>query len=320
MELPAPLRRAIEDALAETPLDALRRAGETLSQRYRAETRDGRLHIGDDLRARAYVAARMPATYAAIREAMAQTAGARPDLAPRSLLDVGAGPGTVLWAAADAFDGLCAATLLEASDPIRRMAERLAGGAFAFAPAFVAGDARKALAAAAPADLVTLSYVLDEVSPEEGRRLVAELWGRTQGVLIIVEPGTPAGWRRILAARAQLLAGGAHLVAPCPHHEACPVAAPDWCHFARRLPRSRLHRLVKGGEAPFEDEKFAYLAVARTPAPGPRARILSMPRGGGGRISLKLCRDDGALEERVVSRRDGEAFKAARRAMWGGAF
>ena len=39
----------------------------------------------------------------------------------------------------------------------------------------------------------------------------------------------------------------------------------DWCHFTCRVARSRLHKLLKGGEAPYEDEKFAFLAVARQP-------------------------------------------------------
>lgn len=319
MDLPASLKRAVEDTLAGTPLDALRMAGTTLSERYRAETRDGRLHLSTELAAKAYVAARMPATYAAVRQAIAQASQARPGFAPRSLLDVGCGPGTVLWAADDAWDTLESAELLEASAPIRAVAERLAEGAFSFRPRFVGGDARKALGEAGPADLVTLSYVLDEVSPQDGAALVEALWNKARDTLLIVEPGTPAGWRRILLARDLLLARRAHVIAPCPHAQTCPVVSPDWCHFARRLSRSRLHRQIKGGEAPFEDEKFTYLAVSRERAETPAARILSMPRNAGGRIALKLCRADGSLEDAMVTKRDAPAYRTARRASWGDA-
>ena len=89
-------------------------------------------------------------------------------------------------------------------------------------------------------------------APAPHRRLVQQLWERTAdgGVLLLVEPGTPAGAGHIQRARAQLLqaaaaaaaaAGGggpsqAHVVAPCPHDGACPMEGrPSWCHFVQRF-------------------------------------------------------------------------------------
>ncbi len=191
MDLPTPLRAAIEAEIAGTPIADLRRAGEVLSGRYRAETRDGRMHLSDDLFAKAYAAARLPATYAALRASLASLAEGRPDFAPATLLDVGAGPGTALWAAADAFPTLGGATLLEASAPIRRLGQRLGAGAFAFAPDWRAGDLAADLAAMPGADLVTLSYVLDEIAPAAIAPLADMLWSKTGGVLLVVEPGPP---------------------------------------------------------------------------------------------------------------------------------
>ena len=99
-----------------------------------------------------------------------------------------------------------------------------------------------------------------------------------------------SGWERILRARSRLIGLGAHIAAPCPHRLACPIAAPDWCHFARRVARSRLHRLVKHGDVPWEDEKYIYLAASREPVEHPRARIIAPPRSSKGRIELKLCK------------------------------
>jgi len=66
MELPRALREAVDEALAGASTSELTRAAEILSHRYRSETRDGRLHLADDIAARAYLATRLPATYAAI--------------------------------------------------------------------------------------------------------------------------------------------------------------------------------------------------------------------------------------------------------------
>lgn len=320
MELPQALRGAVEQALEGIRLADLARAAEQLSRRYRAELRDGRFHLGDDLAARAYLATRLPATYAAIRVALDAAAATRPDFAPRTMLDVGAGPGSALWAAADLWPGLEDALMIEGSAAIRAWGERLSGHAAVPQIAWREADITAGLPQMPPRDLVVLAYVLDELAPAARDTLVDRLWAATGEVLVIVEPGTPAGWARLLQARERLIAAGAHLLAPCPHAAACPLAQPDWCHFSRRVARSRLHRQAKGAAVPWEDEKFTYLAAARRPGTMPGGRVLAPPRLAGGQVSLKLCRQDGTAGERLLSRRDGEPYKAARRLAWGDAF
>ncbi len=118
--------------------------------------------------------------------------------------------------------------------------------------------------------------------------------------------------------RDRLIAAGAQVVAPCPHAAACPIVAPDWCHFAQRLPRSRLHLRAKEAEVPYEDEKFAYVALARDAPAGPSyQRVLAPPRAGSGKVRLKLCRPDGTIADALVTKRDGDRFREARRADWG---
>jgi ribosomal protein RSM22 (predicted rRNA methylase) len=317
MELPTALRQGVEQALAGVPSSDLARAAGRLSQRYRAELRDGGLHISDDAAALAYLATRLPATYAAVRAALEQVAIAHSDFAPVSLLDVGAGPGTVLWAAADCWPDLDEALLVEASAPVRGWGERLTQAGPIPHVDWRAADFSQGLPETPPRDLVTAAYVLDEIDEEARRVLIDGLWALTRGVLLIVEPGTPAGFARILAVRQQLIDASAHLLAPCPHAQACPIVAPDWCHFARRVARSRVHRLAKGGEVPWEDEKFAYVAAMRAPTSDKAARVVGPPRQAGGRAWLKLCRPDGTLAEQLFSRRDGDVYKTARRARWG---
>ena len=50
----------------------------------------------------AYAAARMPGCYAAVARVFDELRQRLPDLAPRSMLDFGAGPGTAVWAAREA--------------------------------------------------------------------------------------------------------------------------------------------------------------------------------------------------------------------------
>lgn len=319
MELPAQLRQAVDAALAGAPLANLISDAKALSQRYRDEVRDGRLHISDDRLALAYIATRLPATYAAVHTALSALAQQQPDFTPRSLLDIGAGPGTVMWAAADLWPDLAAATLIETSPAIRSLGERLAAGSSIARITWRAADLRSDLPEAQH-DLVTLAYVLDELGPRDRDALVDRLWSLTRQTLLIVEPGTTAGWQRILVARAQLIADGAHILAPCPHARACPIVQPDWCHFSARVARSRIHRLAKEADVPWEDEKFIYLAAARTPAAQHPSRVLAPPETASGRVRLKLCQPDGTATYRLVTRREGDVFKQARRVDWGDVF
>ncbi|MET1027324.1 MAG: small ribosomal subunit Rsm22 family protein, partial [Dongiaceae bacterium] len=222
MELPPTLRQAVDRTLTGIALADLAQAASLLSRRYRAEIRDGNFHLADDMAALAYLATRLPATYAAIRAAMTAAAERLPDFAPRSLLDVGAGPGSALWAASDTWPDLDDALLIEGSAAIRGQGEKLAIASsvsrIAWRDGDVTGDWPALLPAGSPShDLVTLAYVLDELAPPARDRLVERLWAATGGLLLLVEPGTPAGWERILAARQLLIAAGAVLVAPCPH-------------------------------------------------------------------------------------------------------
>ncbi|GGB05234.1 methyltransferase type 11 [Brucella endophytica] len=319
MELPTPLRQAVEQALEGIPLAELKRAADILSRRYRAETRDGALHLSSDLAARAYLATRLPATYAAVRASMGYAAELAPDFAPKTLLDVGAGPGTALWAAADCWPSLERAVMLEASPAIRALGEALSRHSRLTGLEWRAADVVRDVPGTESFDLVTLAYVLDELSPEEGQRLTNTLWQAARGMLLVIEPGTPAGWRRMMAVRKLLTENGAHLIAPCTHTAPCPLSEPDWCHFSRRVARSRLHRLAKGGEVPWEDEKFIYLAAARFSGVKAEARVLAPPRVSSGKVGLKLCLADGQVEERLVTKRDGEGYRWARRVEWGDA-
>lgn len=320
MELPPLLRQAVDRALNGVPLSELAMASAALSQRYRDERRDGKLHVQTRQDALAYLAVRLPATYAAARASFAMVANACPDFMPKSALDVGAGPGTAVWAAADCWPGLDAAWLVEASPSFRACGETLAAEIKMPRVSWQTIDVAAQPVDCPPCDLVIVAYTLNELAEAHCQGVLRRLWERTAGVLVIVEPGTPAGWQRIVGARRILIESGAHVIAPCPHAFACPLQPPDWCHFAERVARSRLHRQVKNAQVAWEDEKFSYVAVSRTPTSATAPRVIARPRKAGGHITLKLCRPDGSASEQLFSRRDGALFKLARRKHWGSSF
>jgi ribosomal protein RSM22 (predicted rRNA methylase) len=317
MELPPALRMAVDRALRGFAINEIGEAVAALSQRYRGERGDDRPHVATAKDTLAYLAARFPATYAAVRAAFTATVEACPDFSPQTMLDAGAGPGTALWAAADCWRDLAETTLLEANPLFAALGKELAADAELPATCWRVADLATANIEGPSYDLVTAAYVLNELAPETRPRVVEQLWRVTSQMFVIIEPGTPAGWRHILGARSQLIAAGGHVVAPCPHDRACPLQPPDWCHFAQRVSRSRLHRLAKGADVPWEDEKFSYVAISRTPFVNPLPRVIARPRKASGHVTLKLCRPEGTAKQEVFSRRDGALFKSARRCDWG---
>lgn len=287
----------------------LERRSQKLSAAYRAGGTSA--EIADRMDGLAYLVARFPATYAAAHAAFLRTAEALGEFSPASLLDVGAGPGTAALAAAAVWPSLREVTLLEPNPTFRDFAAKLCPTAKIIA----GGLGAKTL----PADLVTACYVLAECDFIQAPHMARELWALTRQMLVLVEPGTPQGFERLKLAREALIADDAHVAAPCSHDKPCPLQGGDWCHFSERLSRSRDHRMAKGAEVPFEDERYAYLALSRLPVGERPARIVKPVMMEKPRLVFQLC-DEAGLHAQAVARRDKALFRIARKKRWGDLF
>jgi ribosomal protein RSM22 (predicted rRNA methylase) len=307
---------AIDAELGELDRRGLRASASALSQRYRSKG-PGSSHDAGSAQLQAYLATRAPATFAAVRRVLHEVASLRPDWLAKSVLDLGAGPGTATWAAAEVFGTVERAVLVERDKEMAALGARLLERTPVRPAADIEWTSKDLTAVGLPeSDLVIASYVLGELGPELRAPALEQWWSATRGELVIVEPGTPAGFERLREARTALIAWGAHLTAPCPHDGPCPMAGRDWCHFAVRLERSALHRDLKGARLGYEDEKYAYLAVSPSRTRAAVARLVRSPRLHKGHVRIVTCETDG-LAERVVSRREGDEYKRARAARWG---
>lgn len=321
-DLPDELRAALATRLAAEPVDRMRSAVARLMDAYRSGQPATTPILAGSAEIAGYAAYRMPATYAAVRAAIRALP---PTLsAPTSLADVGGGTGAAAWAVADAFGSIERITVLDQVEGALTLGATLA--ATAAAPALRAATWRRSsLPSKLPAaDLVTVSYVLGELAQAAQRDLVSHA-AAAGDVVVIVEPGTPAGYARVIAARDQLLAHGHRVLAPCPHQLACPLAAGDWCHFGARVNRTALHRRIKDADLSYEDEKYSYLATASPRVvldvpPAGDGRVIRRPARRKGLVALRLCGPDGSARDRIVTKRHGELYRQARDTRWGDAF
>lgn len=321
MQLPAEVKAAIEQELAGYPVSQLAAISAALSDSYRTGLSSRRRrHLRSQEDAAAYAAFRLPATFAAVYSVLAEVKGCLSDWRPETCLDVGAGPGTAAWAVTMVWQDLSRVTLLEREQSMIELGRRLFAQSTSSAlhrAEWMQVDVTDTWLCGLQ-DLVIASYVLNELPEKKTREFAERLWQSTKGVLVIVEPGTPAGFIRIREVREHLLSFGAATIAPCPHDEPCPLAEDDWCHFSERVSRSRLHRQVKAGELSYEDEKYSYVCLSRQRGEGIAGRVLRHPQTRKGYIELDLCTPEG-ISHKVVTRKDKEGFRRAKDLKWGSA-
>jgi ribosomal protein RSM22 (predicted rRNA methylase) len=316
MRLPQELVSAIEREIAGVDAKTLARAAEELSRSYSAGRPRGMLESRAGQAA--YLVTRLPATFAAASVVMREIA-ARLSFRIGSVLDLGAGAGTTSWAASAQLDSIREMTLIERNSALIEMGKRLATAASCAS----LRNARWMLADLASYeperdyDLAIAAYSFGELDGLARQQLLRRIWPRVRG-LVIIEPGTPAGFERVLGAREWLIANRAKMAAPCPAEHECPLAARgDWCHFAVRLERTTRHRRLKAGELGYEDEKFSYVVgVKEAAARAAAARIVRHPMHMKGHTRLELCTPEG-LEQITVTKSQGEVYKRAKKVKWG---
>ena len=318
MELPVELRNGIDSLLSGFSAEELKKISRQLTSRYKNDSGRGKVLVSRELESRVYAAVRMPATFGAVSDALSYVQECMPETKVRSVLDVGAGSGTGAWAVEETFSPE-SITCLEREESMRSVGKALLSESSALSEktSWEEFDLLKDAVNDHSADLVLASYMLNEFSKESREKAIQKLWNAADHILLIVEPGTKEGFAVISQVRDILLSEGAHLLAPCPHDGLCRLSKDDWCHFTCRVQRSKLHRLLKEGDVPYEDEKYSYIAFSKEEGEKAQARILRHPYITKGQIDLEICGRE--RNGKVTLRKKDEAYKAARKAKMGDA-
>ncbi|MFG2745045.1 small ribosomal subunit Rsm22 family protein [Streptomyces chartreusis] len=322
MNAPAPpsaetLRIALATLLDDLPPRQAAQAVDRLIANYRGATPTDAPILRDRADVAAYAAYRMPATFEAVHSALEAFARTVPDWTPATHTDVGGGTGAATWAVSTTWPGERGVTVLDWAEPALAIGREIAAADPTLDKARWQRTRIDSTLTLDPTDLVTVSYVLNELTARDRATLLDTVASAARTV-VIVEPGTPDGYTRVIEARDRLIAAGFRIAAPCPHSAACPIVpGTDWCHFSARVSRSSLHRRIKGGSLAYEDEKFSYVAATRLPATPAPARVVRKPQIRKGQVLLDLCETDPSLHRTTITKRHGDLYKAARDTEWG---
>jgi len=170
--------------------------------------------------------------------------------------------------------------------------------------------------------------------------IIDALWAKVRpgGLMIMVEPGSPKGFRFVHDFRRWIIEKSrdeANIVAPCPHHNECPLAKDKylWCNFEQPIGKYPNEVFAKLPSQPTIDyEKFSYLVVKKgrtiqskesALTPAERSffwdRIIRKILKRKGHMIIDVCSTAGLLERRIVAKSHGEegGYKFAKKLKWG---
>lgn len=308
MEIPQELKENIENLIINGHSKIIEQA-QNVSKKYRENTGNGDKIITSNSEAIAYAISRMPATYCAVYSSLSQTLKKYKNEI-KTVYDIGAGTGSATWAIQELLQPQ-KITCLEYEKEMLKIGERLMKKTETKA-SWEQFDITKDCFQE-KADLVISSYMINELEESSRKRAIQKMWEATSGLLLLIEPGTPEGFKHILEAREILLQQKANIVAPCTHNGKCEISQDDWCSFYVRVARSGIHRQAKNGTLGYEDEKFSYIAFSRELTfENGQARILRHPQIGQGHVKVKVCTQNG-IQEKTFTKKDKEAYKKVRK-------
>ena len=309
MDIPQELKEQIEKIITGTKHKNLIEESQSISKKYRENDGKGKKLVTKQTEAVAYAISRMPATYCAVHSVFSKVFKTYNNEI-KTALDVGAGTGAATWAIKE-FVNPQKVICLEREQAMRDIGKELMRNNLENVEwekfDLTSNDINK------KADLVVTSYVINELSEEDRKKAIEKMWEATDGLLVIIEPGTPEGFKHINEARELLLAKNANIIAPCSHNGRCPInMEDDWCSFYVRVARSGIQKQAKKGELSYEDEKFSYIVFSKLPVIPEKTRILRHPQINSGYVKIKLCTPNG-LEEKTYSKKYGEICKKIRK-------
>lgn len=327
-ELNMTLNSVIEKSFSKADAAELKRASEEVRYRYRDEETDrADLRIHTKTEAQGYIAWRYPVTALVIHEVLGRLKERYPEFQPKTVLDLGAGPCVSVMPVISQYPDVEKITLIEEQSAMQEAGRAILKELGPLVPktlqinelrgSFLTKELQ-------PADLILASYALNELTLEEIQVLSRRIAETAQNVAVLIVPGTPPHFRKLLTARNLLAGSGFRIVAPCTFTGPCHMEdETDWCHFYVRVQRSQLLKKLKSGELAYEDEKFSYLVLARDDTGAVpessenKGRIIRHPMIRKGRREVTLCQKKGITMIQFTKRKHPEIYKDLRSRGWG---
>lgn len=313
------------------------RVTQIVLEKLRTQTYRWKAFNYDEFGSYVYLVGRLAADYAVLHTIFSEVKHMAPTFAPKTVLDFGSGVGSVFWAIQDVWHRKLGEYFsVDPSMHMNSLARLLVQGGDPKADVGFRGYFQRQFLPASDKlkfDLVVSAFSLMELPSTERRiEMVASLWAKTSGILVLVENGTLAGHSAVTEARNFILTTSnlstqdtkhvddAHVIAPCPHDLECPKDLEPKrfpCTFAAAFDDSIFNPKVPSGSA-----MYSYTAIWKSPSiPEARTwpRIISPVLCRDRHAVCRLCCNDGKLREFVLTkkRHGRHVYRVARNSAWG---
>ena len=282
----------------------------SISSKYREEDIRSTKVVDSMTLAQSYLSSRMPETTHIVHSVLSRLDSVC-GLDIHTVLDVGTGTGATMWALDDIcidrhitaveYDSSMLATAKAMCDELSQHIE--------YVECSVLSSKFRALPSA---DLVIESFMLNELSDTDRVKALESMCAKADKYLVLIEPGTPVSYERMMQLREYLLSHSMYMVLPCPHSNKCGLQG-DFCNFTVRVPRSSIHRQVKDGTLSYSDEKYFYMVFSKHPVDKVHtSTILRHPQYRKNCIDIKVCSADTTISTKTITKSDKARYKLAK--------
>lgn len=322
--LPEPITQAISAILSQQPTPEWVSRSQSLHQRYINQEKDPKFgYIQDSDDAMSYLGLRTAATYAQIYGAFLQIQELLPHWKPKTMLDIGSGPGTGVWAAKTIWPMLKSATCLDRERRFLSIGKAIQSEAqLDITLSWQLGNAAYVIENdTTQYDIVVIANMLDELEIPQREHLIGSAFNHRKGIMLILEPGTPLGSSIVEHAAKSL--SHTQIIAPYSNNT---LIHDDnhWLHFSQRFIRPEFLRRIRQHmreeslmASDWEEAKYSYVAFGKDiQTEKIWGRCIGDPTFYKGYLQVPILTDKG-IESIKVMKRHKTQYVFAKKLRWG---
>lgn len=267
--LPSHIAAVTDEIISRSDIKAIQANAEKLHNRYMSTSEDQHgPRITKPADTLAYLSLRFPATYAQLFAAFTQIQERVPSWQPKTVLDIGCGPGTGIWAAKEVWPDIQSAVGIDRDTNFLSLAEEIHYEAkvdLAVKWVHQTIDNWTRMPEPTRYDLIIVGSVVNELTKNAKEDFLDALTKQCSGIVVVLEPGTPRGFG-IIQSVAAYVSAKSKLIAPYVGGAFIP-SEDFWIHFPQRFLRPDFQRRVRQHmrnspmmASDWEEAKFSYVA------------------------------------------------------------